>query len=459
MSRSQLYTLLSLVAVGVAAGRMASTKTDTMSANDRSRWCTVRALVHDGTYAIGHRTLLSDGRYRDEGIIAERGWGTVDKALNPDTLVFYSSKPPLFSTIIAGVYWVVRAVTGLSIVDDQLAVVWVVMAVVNLVPFFFYCVLLGRLVEQFDLTDWARLYVFAAGCFGTFIITFQVVLNNHTPAACAALYSLHCLATATLVTPNGPSGKRSWRCALAGFFAAVAAACDLTAAAFAVWVVVYLGRRLGWRSGVVAVLGAAIPVAAWLVTNYLAIGQLLPAYTHQGGVWYHYPGSPWLPERLRGIERAGEVESKSEYALNLTIGHHGLFSLTPIFALVIGGLFTSGKPGTGTPSSDHPGRAFLTDLIQAVVALMVVTLGFYVLRSSNYGGYAVGPRWLFWLTPLLIVSLLPAADNLSRTKAGRIWGCLLLAFSVFSASYSALHPWSHPWLYSLMVYVDPQAGY
>src|SRR3984957_12146878 len=71
-----------------------------LSANDRSRWCTVWSLVERGTYQI------------DE-IDAVPGWSTIDKVRQGGH--YYSSKPPVLSTIVAGVYWVVRAVIGWSL--------------------------------------------------------------------------------------------------------------------------------------------------------------------------------------------------------------------------------------------------------------------------------------------------------------------------------------------------------
>ena len=462
MPRSSVYALLTLVAVGLIAGRLASTTTQTIRANDRSRWCTVRALVHDGTYAIGRRTILPDGTYRDEGIIVERGWGTLDKVLDPETHIYYSDKPPLFPTAVAGVYWVVRKVTGWSIIDDQLAVVWSVLVVVNLVPFVLYCLLLGRMVERFGLTGRGRLYVFVAGCFGTFVTTFQVVLNNHTPATCAAMAVLYYVTGGRRLD----SGHRLLRCTLAGFFAGIVAACDLPATTLLVCVSVWAVRQHGLRAGLAAVGAGALPVAAWLLTNYLAIGQLRPAYAHEGSAWYLYDGSLWRVGPLDGIDRAGEVEGKFDYAANLILGHHGIFSLTPIFALAIWGFFNSFRrpqtvatePPTGP--ADRSGQRFLTHIIWVTILLTVVVCLFYVSRSSNYGGVGVGLRWFLWLTPLFLVSMLPTADELCESRTGRILAGCVLIVSVFSASYYATDPWSHhPWLYDLMCHIDPTLRY
>src|SRR6187200_3726957 len=78
------------------------------SANDRSRWATVWSLVERGTYKI------------DE-IRQHRGWDTIDKVKIGDH--FYSSKPPLFSTMVAGGYWVLRNALGWRIDPDRLETV------------------------------------------------------------------------------------------------------------------------------------------------------------------------------------------------------------------------------------------------------------------------------------------------------------------------------------------------
>jgi hypothetical protein len=67
--------------------------------------------------------------------------------------------------------------------------------------------------------------------------------------------------------------------------------------------------------------------------------------------------------------------------------------------------------------------------------------------DRNYGGLTIGFRWVFWLIPLWTLALLPACDVLLTRPIGR-WVCLAcLLVSSFSANYSPLNPWSHPWLF------------
>ncbi|MGE3804504.1 MAG: hypothetical protein AB7K24_07515, partial [Gemmataceae bacterium] len=78
--------------------------------------------------------------------------------------------------------------------------------------------------------------------------------------------------------------------------------------------------------------------------------------------------------------------------------------------------------------------------------LLVLIVGFYIYKSNNYGGWSSGPRWLMWLTPLLLLAALPVADKLSQCRWGRSFGYVCLALSVFSATYPT-NPWRHPWIH------------
>jgi hypothetical protein len=199
------------------------------------------------------------------------------------------------------------------------------------------------------------------------------------------------------------------------------------------------------------------------VTNYLAIGELNPAYEKFGGPWYQYEGSWWRHvegEVRHGIDWAHLKESKATYGLHLLVGHHGLFSLTPILLLAIAGsvigLFHLRRPGGANkpalkvePSGSlHPPLTVL--LAQMTLLLTVVVVGFYIDKSDNYGGWTAGPRWLMWLTPLWLLTMLPVVDWLAERRWGRGLALVLLALSVLSASYPAWNAWRHPWIFTFM---------
>src|SRR5262245_26870824 len=311
--RRQLYAVMIVAAAAITAGRILSANlvhepylhrdesdtqssarvwpklrpkpTPMFSSNDRSRWATIRALVEEGTYAVGQRTFTdADPKgYKDSGIIFEDGWGSVDKVMDPDTGKFYSSKPTLFPTLVAGEYWLLKNLFGWTFQTHLFTIVRVVLLTVNLVPLVFYWVLLSRLVERFGTTDWGKFFVVAAACFGTFLTTFAITLNNHTVAACTALYAVY------FAFSRAPlSALRVSDCAWAGLFAALTAAIELPAMAF----LVALFLLLAWKAPRQTLLGfiapAVIVLLAGLLTNYLAIGRLTPAYAELGkkSEWY-----------------------------------------------------------------------------------------------------------------------------------------------------------------------------
>ena len=82
------------------------------------------------------------------------------------------------------------------------------------------------------------------------------------------------------------------------------------------------------------------------------------------------------------------------YAFHALIGHHGIFSLTPIWFITVCGLWKSRRWQEGRFRS-----------LAALIAITsVVCLVFYIvlrpIEDRNYGGMTSGFRWVFWFAPL-----------------------------------------------------------
>jgi hypothetical protein len=517
--RRRVYALLIAVAAASVAGRIGSTSllpepelhTDkrtpqdqrrqwpaqrprpmpTFSSNDRSRWATIRALV-DGDpdtgergFAVGRRDrksiLLSaatplaasgpleaaalatagySARVRsDRGVIFLDGYQSVDKVLHPRKLEFFSSKPPLLSTLIAGLYWLLQRLTGWTLARDPFEVVRTILFLVNLLPMVIYLGLLARLIERYGTTDWGRLYVLAAACFGTLMTPFAITLNNHTVATCCVVFALY----PALAIWRGADS--AWRFAAAGFFASFAVTNELPALAFAGLLFLVLLWRRPAKTLLFFVPAGLVPLAALELTNYLAIGEFQPAYSKFGGPWYEYEGSHWrrpnVGEKRTGIDWAHQHESRAVYAFNVFLGHHGLFSLSPIWLFAVVGMLVAVRQWRSVrapPDRDAEGgvsplpvRSEWALIGVMTLVLTLVTLAFYLFFSGsyNYGGWTNGLRWLMWLSPLWLLTMVPVADWLAGRRWGRGLGYALLAATVFAVNYRLWNPWRHPWLYDL----------
>ena len=454
--RVQIYTLLIVISAGAIVARVAAVNAidrielqrhlerqgrdlrlerPFLSGNDRSRWCTVRALVEQGTYAI-------------DDIHTQPGWDTIDMVYHDGH--FYSSKPPLLPTLMAAQYWVIYKLTGWSLATHAFLVGRLILLTTNVAPLVASWIVLAGLIERYGRSDWSRLFVMASATFGTFLSTFAIVINNHLIAAVSVTFAL----AATLRIWH--LGDRRWPSfALAGLTSAFAAANELPALSFFAvvgLVLLYCSPRLA----LVAALPAALLVAVgFFGTNWAAHGTLVPAYAHRSADrpeqnWYDYTYE--RDGRVResywnnpvGIDR-GEP-SRAKYALHAFVGHHGIFSLTPLWLLSLLGM------GLAWLKRERP----LAELAAVVAALSLVCLAFYLGRSQqdrNYGGVTSGFRWMFWFAPLWLVTMLPAVDRAAQNRWLRGLALLALALSVFSVSFPTWNPWTHPWLYRWLAHL------
>jgi hypothetical protein len=518
-----------------------------LSANDRSRWTTIRALVEHGTYAI-------------DDIIAEPNWDTIDMVKHKDAegnWHLYSSKPPLLATLYAAPYWVVYQIANafgdetdaetapaITLGTHPYEIGRGLLILFNVVPMVIYFLLLGRLLDRLGTTDWGPIFIMAAAVLGTFLTTFAITLNNHLPAAVSTLVTLW---AAARIWYDGEQCPCYF--IFAGFFAAFAVACELPALAL----LGLVGAALLWKHPKPTLLfglpAAAVVFAAYFGTNYIAHGTIKLPYAHRGdgallferfvadidkaidtlnagrlpdelreqfneeGIslssdfrvrskhehlasgdqrrwiiedrqqnesysvragpgpdadaaigagsllvhefddWYDYEYTRASDGRViqsywrtpAGIDK-GEAEL-GKYALHSLVGHHGIFSLTPVWLLIF--------PGVVLLCSIERGYGYRA-LAALVAIITLICVAFYILRpplDRNYGGMTSGFRWVFWLAPLWLLGALPAADWLAARRWGRGLAYVLLALSVISVVYPTWNPWTYPWLTNFWLYM------
>jgi hypothetical protein len=120
------------------------------------------------------------------------------------------------------------------------------------------------------------------------------------------------------------------------------------------------------------------------------------------------------------FRNAGDIdglrEPKSIYAFNVLLGHHGLFSMTPIYFFGLWELLRSLRY-----------RHLLRESLVCALALSAF-LGFFIFRTHNYGGWCVGMRWLVPVMPLLLLYFGLWIDRVRVTRL--LWALVLSAFMV-----------------------------
>lgn len=392
------------------------------SANDRSRWSTVWSLIERGTFQI------------DE-IREVPGWDSIDKIY--DEGHYYSTKPPLLTVVVAGVTWMVQKATRWTLLKETHAVTTAVLLIVNLVPFAISLICWNRLLRRVAKTTWSRWFVLATAAFGTLVTPYLMTLNNHTVAVASVMICL--VALERLLSDPQAS---AWTFAVCGLSAAWACANELPAAAFGLATFLLAVRVSLKKTAVAYVPAALVPLIAFLVTNVVATGSWKPTYANFGTSKYNFvvDGVPSYWMDPDGVDR--NLDPPWRYFLHCTIGHHGIFSLTPVFllALVTWGL------------SNRIERPSLRTLVRLGIVLTALVLGFYMMRFDNYnfGGVSCGLRWALWLVPFWLVALVPAVDLGATRRGVRGLHGVLLGLSLLSAWLPIENPWQQPWLFRQM---------
>lgn len=408
------------------------------SANDRSRWATVWSLVERGSFQI------------DEIDYYAR-WSTIDKVRyrtsESQPWHFYSSKPPLLSVIVAGFYAVERWTLGYGLFNHTTFVTRLLLLIVNGLPFWLALRSLSRCLMMLHAALPVRLFILAAAGFGSMLNPYLTTLNNHTPAAAAAMLTITAAVEILInryrvksVTSNiVPQGREF---AALGFFAALTCCFELPAALLGLLTfsfAVLTDRRLTLKWYVPA---AAIPLAAFFITNWMATGGVKPFYATYGTETYRYihNGIPsyWMTPR----DLDANQESPIVYLFHCILGHHGLLSLTPVLGLsVFGWCMTLGR------NTDAVRKA----ITLTGAALTAITLGFYLTRTQNYnyGGNSVGLRWMLWLSPFWWIAMVPVLEKFSR-RGVHVFALILLLISMVSVGWSLNRPWKPSWLFEQM---------
>ena len=141
-----------------------------LSANDRSRWCTLRALVERDMWTAAEVQTADGGTqlrwvpYSINKVLAEPGWDTIDMVKHSlpshgqnGQEFLYSSKPPLLPTLMAVPYWILHRVTGASLGTHPFAMGRTLLVIYNVIPLLIYFVFIASDWSSGSAqSDWGR---------------------------------------------------------------------------------------------------------------------------------------------------------------------------------------------------------------------------------------------------------------------------------------------------------------
>ncbi len=447
-----------------------------LEANDISRWCTVWSLVEKGTYQIDDcpwQTKTQDKVYKVSPFEKD----------NPNAKKhFYSSKPPLLPTLIAGVLYPVRKLTGVpldshvlqqritrntrkydpndhskyeTVTESPPPLPWPVyvfyfkpvIILLNVVPYLIFLILFARLLDRLVENDWAWFAGIIAAAWAMPLTIFNTTLNNHTVAAFSAFFAVYALLKIWDEQPLPDDADVDYRSPVpygayfaAGFWGSFTFCNELPALAFTALLALAVFARSPKATFTAFLPGAIIPLIPFFFTLYAATGGFTPFYSEFGGPSYEYEGSYWVsPLEMDWFDK--HPEPWHTYLFHMLIGHRGMFSLTPIFLLAIVPMI---KAMTGSEGKRMTVLAMMTGF------LTVVLFGFYTYKTHNYGGSSQGLRWLFWIFPLWMIFVPKGFESGQTSRAMRWVGILCLGFSVLTVGYGMRIPWSHPWILDMI---------
>lgn len=375
------------------------------NANTGSRYATIESLVDYGTYNID----------------ASRYSRTPDKVRARNHWV--SSKPPLLPTYGAGVYWVIKKVTGYTIAEHEGIVVWTVGMFTGWLSHLVFLIYFYKLACLLLRRQLAIIVGMAAAGFAYLGVAYATAINNHSVGGALQVAGFYY----AFLARTGRGKRGSW--VASGLLLGVLPSFDLPSLALTGITGLYLLTK-DWKRTLFIFLPAALPgIASEVVLAHVATGSWLPAYADAS--LKSYAGNLWRTAKT-GIEALHE--RKTVYAFNMLLGHHGLFSMTPIFFFSLYEFFR---------------RIIMRDRFRGEILVWMATLGafltFYIRSTNNYGGWDVGMRWLVPAMPWLVMLF---AMWLDRGRIGRFKQIAVLVTFLVSA-YNVQDGLSSPFQFSV----------
>ena len=252
-------------------------------------------------------------------------------------------------------------------------------------------VVFAKLLELAGVTPRARDVWAVLLVFGTWLLPYGIVSNNHGIAA---------LLTAVLIWQLL---LVEWRGATTARAAAIGCATGLLVAIELLPIIsllpltlIYLATRRDLTRGhwLLIVSGISVPLVIEAALNVRVTGDIIPAGFHHE--LFNYPGSVFDDTSLTGNLKFESLGALASYAWTALFAGKGFFTFAPLPLLGL---------AAGLIEWRWWSRARGVQLL--LIAAIVLSLAAALATTNNYGGEAVGFRHAVFLTPALVTLLLP----------------------------------------------------
>jgi len=391
------------------------TKTDPQSAHEYSRLGTVESLVTRGTYQLDDSTFVT----------------TRDKIYRGGH--FYSHQPPLLSTMEAPVYWVLSLPGTHFNNRGRFIMTYAFSLLTNGIALALTVVVFAQILALAGVPPpWRNWLAVLLPC-GTWLLPYALVTNNHGISGLLVAVLAYLL---LLLEWNAVSHVRVLAIGLVlGLLVAIEM---LPLVSFVPLTLIYLAARrdLDARAWLYAAAGLMAPLLVHAAINIPLTGDVIPAGFHTE--LFDYPGSVFTGSSLSGGIKYDAIGEFSLYAWRSLIVDKGFLTFAPLCLL---------GAAAGVASWGWWRRARGPQLVLLGGAILSLTAA--LLTTNNYGGEAVGFRHATYLSPALVILLLPWVIE-TRMRA------TVIAVAAISCMLMLVFAARNPW--KVLVWSDAPIG-
>ena len=393
-----------------------------LAENEKSRLATVQAIVEQGTLVI------SDSR-PDLAGTADR---IVVRDVAPDGRAAageYSKLPPVMSALMAGWYWILNNLTGLTFAGDADYLIYLLTVLTVTLPVAGAAGMVYRLGRIFELPRPWRAGLGVIVVCGSGLVSYATVISSNALAASLVIAAAACLFHVAAIAK--PVHRAPWL-AMTGFLASLAAVVDLGALVFLVLLgCVLLALRWPWGrtvAGVALYVGGALPPLLLHAALTIPVtGDMLPGFLHPE----LSPPAPHVSVPASAAdELPTELSVRLSEAFDAVLGWRGLVSHFPVILVGVAGIVLVLRRHW------PPATKLLATVSLAAGLVIVIT---YLMTQPDWLQPMFSARWFILFLPLLVFW---AGAWLRNRHHPITWAvaAILLAFSMLTSLVGATNP-------------------